>query len=88
MCGLNKFFISFNLILCVITSVISILPIIQEHHPRSGLLQSSVVTLYVIYLTWSGVSNSPGKYTSRVLDIKIEQYLIYILFLFVIVYRS
>lgn len=60
-CDLNKFFISFNLILCVITSTVSILPIIQEHQPRSGLLQSSVVTLYVVYLTWSGISNSAGK---------------------------
>ncbi|GAB1869466.1 Probable serine incorporator [Camponotus japonicus] len=60
-CSLNKFFISFNLILCVITSIISILPVVQEHHPRSGLLQSSVVTLYVVYLTWSGISNSPDE---------------------------
>ncbi|XP_076645893.1 serine incorporator TMS1 isoform X1 [Halictus rubicundus] len=58
-CALNKFFISFNLILCAITSVISTLPVVQEHHPRSGLLQSSIVTLYVVYLTWSGISNSP-----------------------------
>ncbi|XP_031833799.1 serine incorporator TMS1 isoform X2 [Nomia melanderi] len=58
-CALNKFFISFNLILCVIASIISTLPTIQEHHPRSGLLQSSIVTLYVVYLTWSGISNSP-----------------------------
>ncbi|XP_011647791.1 serine incorporator 1 isoform X2 [Pogonomyrmex barbatus] len=60
-CALNKFFISFNLILCVITSIVSILPIVQEHQPRSGLLQSSVVMLYVIYLTWSGISNSPER---------------------------
>ncbi|XP_043475072.1 probable serine incorporator isoform X3 [Leptopilina heterotoma] len=58
-CSLHKFFISFNLILCFITSCVSILPSVQENQPRSGLLQSSVVTLYVIYLTWSGVSNSP-----------------------------
>jgi hypothetical protein len=58
-CALNKFFISFNLILCVITGIVSILPTVQEHQPRSGLLQSSVVTLYVVYLTWSGISNSP-----------------------------
>lgn len=58
-CALHKFFISFNLILCFITSCVSILPSVQENQPRSGLLQSSVVTLYVIYLTWSGVSNSP-----------------------------
>ncbi|MCL4160678.1 UNVERIFIED_CONTAM: hypothetical protein GTU68_059839, partial [Idotea baltica] len=35
-CGLNKFFISFNMILCVASSIISILPIIQEKMPRSG----------------------------------------------------
>ncbi|XP_012252688.1 probable serine incorporator [Athalia rosae] len=58
-CALNKFFISFNLILCIITSAISILPIVQEKLANSGLLQSSVVSLYVIYLTWSGVANSP-----------------------------
>lgn len=66
-CALNKFFISFNLILCIIISIISILPSVQKHQPHSGLLQPSIVSLYVIYLTWSGVSNSPGiKYTSYV----------------------
>ncbi|XP_021924282.1 probable serine incorporator isoform X2 [Zootermopsis nevadensis] len=60
-CALNKFFISFNLILCVIVSVLSILPSVQETQPRSGLLQSSVVTLYVMYLTWSSVSSQPYK---------------------------
>ncbi|XP_029662548.1 probable serine incorporator isoform X4 [Formica exsecta] len=60
-CALNKFFISFNLILCVIISIISILPTVQEYQPRSGLLQSSVLTLYVVYLTWSGISNSPDR---------------------------
>ncbi|KAI4464280.1 serine incorporator [Holotrichia oblita] len=60
-CDLNKFFISINLILCVIVSAVSILPAVQEKLPRSGLLQSSVVSLYVTYLTWSTVSNQPDK---------------------------
>lgn len=60
-CALNKFFISFNLILCVIVSVLSVLPSVQERQPRSGLLQSSVVTLYVIFLTWSSVSSQPCR---------------------------
>lgn len=59
-CGLNKFFISFNLILCVIVSVISILPHVQERLPHSGLLQSAIVSLYTIYLTWSAVANNSG----------------------------
>ncbi|CAH1977403.1 unnamed protein product [Acanthoscelides obtectus] len=57
-CGLNKFFISINLILCFLVSGLSVMPAVQEKLPRSGLLQSSMVTLYVTYLTWSAVSNS------------------------------
>lgn len=60
-CDLSKFFISFNLILVVGASAISILPSVQEHQPRSGLLQSAVVSLYVMYLTWSALSNSAGE---------------------------
>ncbi|XP_013193121.1 probable serine incorporator isoform X1 [Amyelois transitella] len=59
-CDLSKFFISINLILVVGASIISILPAIQEVQPRSGLLQSSVVSLYVIYLTWSALANGPA----------------------------
>lgn len=58
-CSLNKFFISINLILCVLASALSILPAVQDTQPRSGLLQSSIVTLYAIYLTWSALANSP-----------------------------
>lgn len=60
-CSLHKFFISFNLILCVIMSIVSILPKIQDSQPRSGLLQSSVITLYTMYLTWSAMTNTPEK---------------------------
>ncbi|XP_063373577.1 probable serine incorporator isoform X3 [Cydia amplana] len=65
-CGLPKFFISINLILVVIASAISILPAVQEHNPHSGLLQSSVVSLYVMYLTWSALSNSPTPCNSLI----------------------
>lgn len=60
-CALNNFFITFNLILCFIVSILSILPQVQERISRSGLLQSSVVTLYVVYLTWSALSNNPSE---------------------------
>lgn len=63
-CELSKFFISINLILVVIASGISILPSIQEHQPRSGLLQSAVVSLYVMYLTWSALSNASKECNS------------------------
>lgn len=36
------------------------MPQVQEHISRSGLLQSSVVTLYVVYLTWSALANNPN----------------------------
>lgn len=60
-CGWQKFFISSNLILCFILSLLSILPRIQESQPKSGLLQSSILTLYIMYLTWSALSNAPGN---------------------------
>ncbi|CAH2068736.1 unnamed protein product, partial [Iphiclides podalirius] len=67
-CDLSKFFISLNLILVVIASAISILPAVQEYQPRSGLLQSSVVSLYVMYLTWSALSNSPSECNASISD--------------------
>ncbi|XP_051528274.1 serine incorporator 1 isoform X1 [Myxocyprinus asiaticus] len=60
-CVLNKFFISFNMLLCVIASALSVLPKVQEHQPRSGLLQSSIMTLYTMYLTWSAMTNEPDR---------------------------
>lgn len=60
-CGWQKFFISSNLVLCFILSVLSILPRIQESQPRSGLLQSSILTLYIMYLTWSALSGAAGS---------------------------
>lgn len=50
------------MILCLGITVLSIMPQIQEMQPRSGLLQSSMVTLYTIYLTWSAVANNPGEF--------------------------
>lgn len=58
-CHTNKFFISFNLILCVIASALAIHPKVQERQPRSGLLQAAVITLYAVYLTWSALLYDP-----------------------------
>lgn len=60
-CGVNIALITLNLILCLIVSVLSIMPQVQERISRSGLLQSSVVTLYVVYLTWSALANNPNE---------------------------
>uniref|UniRef100_A0A8D2MAU9 Serine incorporator 2 n=1 Tax=Zonotrichia albicollis TaxID=44394 RepID=A0A8D2MAU9_ZONAL len=56
-CTEGKAFISINLILCLIVSVVSILPKIQEAQPHSGLLQASLITLYTIYITWAALAN-------------------------------
>jgi len=31
-------------------------------NPRSGLLQSSVITVYVMFLTWSAMTNNPSQF--------------------------
>eukprot|EP00128_Syssomonas_multiformis_P017258 Colp12_sorted_trinity150504_noHs@6054 len=64
-CALNKFFISFNLCLVILASVVAILPKVQEANPRSGILQSGVVSLYCTYLVWSAVSSEPDDYCSE-----------------------
>lgn len=56
-CTLNQFFISFNLALCVLITLISIHPTVQEHNPRSGLAQSAMVAAYCTYLIVSALSN-------------------------------
>ncbi|XP_064204909.1 serine incorporator 1-like isoform X1 [Anguilla rostrata] len=60
-CTEHKVFISLNLIFCVVVSVISILPKVQEAQPQSGLLQSSLISLYTMYVTWSAMSNNPNR---------------------------
>ncbi|XP_017331411.1 serine incorporator 2 isoform X1 [Ictalurus punctatus] len=60
-CTEHKVFISLNLIFCVIISVVSILPKVQNASPQSGLLQSSVISLYTMYVTWSAMTNNPNR---------------------------
>jgi hypothetical protein len=56
-CTLNRFFISFNLALCIVITIISIHPAIQETNPQSGLPQASMVAAYCTYLIMSAVGN-------------------------------
>lgn len=56
-CGTNTFFITFNLILSVIVTVVAISHPVQEANPKSGLTQASMVAAYCTYLTASAVVN-------------------------------
>ncbi|CAB5185704.1 unnamed protein product, partial [Rhizophagus irregularis] len=58
-CGLNQFFITFNLILCIIVIFLCITPVVQEANPRSGLSQASMVTIYCTYIILSAIANEP-----------------------------
>jgi len=56
-CLLNRFFISFNLVLCIGITIICVHPAIQDANPRSGLAQSAMVAAYCTYLITSAVGN-------------------------------
>lgn len=56
-CGINTFFVTANLLLCVIVTILAISGPIQDANPRSGLTQASMVAAYCTYLTSSAVVN-------------------------------
>jgi hypothetical protein len=56
-CGTNTFFITFNLVLSVICTILAISHPVQEANPKSGLTQASMVAGYCTYLTASAVVN-------------------------------
>jgi len=60
-CWHNPMFVSLNVILCFIISVISIYPKLQEKNPRNGILQAAVVSAYTTYLVWSALSSQPAS---------------------------
>ena len=59
-CGINVAFVTINLILVILQSIISIHPKIQENNPRSGIFQSSIMGLYTTYLVGSAISSEPN----------------------------
>ncbi|KAM6931098.1 serine incorporator 5 [Xenentodon cancila] len=61
-CLLNKIFLGINGSLCLIVSMLAISPCIQKLQPKSGLLQPGVISLYVMYLTFSAFSSKPKEY--------------------------
>ena len=71
-CRGNMFLITFNLSHCILASVISVLPQVQDEASGSGLLQSSVVTLYAMYLTWCTLSSEPSASCNPLGDVILE----------------
>ncbi|XP_013378734.1 serine incorporator 5 [Lingula anatina] len=60
-CVKNKIFIGVNAGLCLLMSLLSITPCVMKSNPNSGLLQSSIISVYVIYLTWSAMTSEPPE---------------------------
>lgn len=58
-CLRNKIFLGINASLCLIVSLLAISPCIQKLQPKSGLLQPGVISVYVMYLTFSAFSSKP-----------------------------
>ncbi|XP_049619803.1 serine incorporator 5 [Syngnathus scovelli] len=60
-CRLNRIFLGINGSLCLIVSLLAISPLIQKLQPTSGLLQPGVISVYVMYLTFSAFSSKPTE---------------------------
>lgn len=58
-CLPNLVYLGINGGLCFIVSMLAISPCIQKLQPTSGLLQPGVISVYVMYLTFSAFSSRP-----------------------------
>lgn len=62
-CGLNIFFLCSAIVFILVFSIVSILPRVQEAASQSGLLQSSILGAYLVYVLASALSSEPSDYS-------------------------
>lgn len=60
-CSTNKTIVTINICACLFFSCLSITKKVQQTIDQSGLLQSSIMTLYVMFITWTALSNERNK---------------------------
>jgi len=60
-CELNITLIILNIVAAVGIIAISMNPRVQEKNPKSGLLQSGLITAYTTYLIWSALQSSDNE---------------------------
>ncbi|GFO46293.1 serine incorporator 3, partial [Plakobranchus ocellatus] len=67
-CSTNQIFLAINTGLCILLTFLTILPCTERRNPNAGLLQASVICVYVVYLTWAGLTSEPPEKVQNPLD--------------------
>ncbi|XP_063432588.1 probable serine incorporator [Mytilus trossulus] len=67
-CTHNKVFIGVNVGLCILLSFVTMLPVATKYNKNNSLLQASIISTYVMYLTWSALSSEPPEEITMILE--------------------